>query len=441
MMHKKKSLVALLAAFFAAISLLAACGQAGGPARTSSDISAASLPQSASTVPNSTSPAGSSESTDTLAARMVSFAASTAPALLAGDENACYSPASLYLALALVSCGAEGETLAQLEQLLQLQPGEDPASGVARFMQRVQTSSEARKLSIQNASWLAEGYELNDDFAKTAQDEFDALLATVPFGTPETDAQISKWVSDATDGLLSPSIQTDADALLYLINTILYIDNWSSEFDPEQNTEEPFTLTSGDKKDCTFMHRSWEGDYYPGDGWNAVTLPLTYGSMTFVLPDEGTPAADLLASPKALQTMASFDDDPSELAQIILKLPKFSFDSKFEPISALKTLGVTDAFDDSGKAQFPNLCKPAPFLEANPPYISNIIQETHIAIDEEGIEAAAYTEVVVAPTAAMPTEPPPTVELFFDRPFLFFLTASGADGAPLFVGVVNDPTI
>lgn len=56
-----------------------------------------------------------------------------------------------------------------------------------------------------------------------------------------------------------------------------------------------------------------------------------------------------------------------------------------------------------------------------------------VKIDEDGCEAAAYTILSVCETAAMPPEE--IVEFKLDEPFLFAIT--GADGLPLFVGIVN----
>ena len=57
-----------------------------------------------------------------------------------------------------------------------------------------------------------------------------------------------------------------------------------------------------------------------------------------------------------------------------------------------------------------------------------------VAIDEEGVTAAAYT-VMMAAGAAMPPEE--EIDFRLDRPFLFVITSP--DNLPMFVGVVNDP--
>jgi serpin B len=68
-------------------------------------------------------------------------------------------------------------------------------------------------------------------------------------------------------------------------------------------------------------------------------------------------------------------------------------------------------------------------------FISSARQLARISIDEDGVEAAAYTEISMDATSAIVDEPRP-VELIFDRPFLFFIEYQGVI---LFTGVVQNP--
>ena len=64
-----------------------------------------------------------------------------------------------------------------------------------------------------------------------------------------------------------------------------------------------------------------------------------------------------------------------------------------------------------------------------------MIQGTHIAVNEDGIEAASYSIAGMEAGAADPDEAP-VVEMNLNRPFLYLITAS--DGSPLFFGVVRN---
>ena len=65
-------------------------------------------------------------------------------------------------------------------------------------------------------------------------------------------------------------------------------------------------------------------------------------------------------------------------------------------------------------------------------FISEIRHGAAVSIDEKGVKAAAVT-------ISQKVESIPNGEVSFvlDRPFMFVIT--GADGLPLFVGIVNQP--
>ena len=66
--------------------------------------------------------------------------------------------------------------------------------------------------------------------------------------------------------------------------------------------------------------------------------------------------------------------------------------------------------------------------------VSQVKHGVRVAVDEEGVAAAAYTVMPVDGESAAPTE---EVDFVLDRPFLFCLTS--ADGLPLFAGTVANP--
>jgi serpin B len=67
-------------------------------------------------------------------------------------------------------------------------------------------------------------------------------------------------------------------------------------------------------------------------------------------------------------------------------------------------------------------------------YVSAVLHEGFVAVDEDGTEAAAATAVVISTTSAPVTEP-----FHVDRPFLFVIH-DVKHGTPLFLGRVDDPS-
>lgn len=393
------------------------------------------------------------------------FAANSSAVVLGGSEtsqadleNTCFSPASLYFALALAAEGADGEAQSQLLELL----GADDANGLAAFCERWMSSLEdpfgaqaydldtedpsdstdllvdddleaadgdEDKVAIANSIWANEDCTFKESYLATVQDKLDASAFNVAFGTQEADSQITDWISDETEGLLQPEFNTSSDDVAKLINTVYFKSSWADQFDSALTSDSTFHAVAGDEQ-VPFMHKSFDmGSYAEGGNFTACQLGFSNGySMSFFLPNEGTTAADLFSDAATIQQMLDAEFD---YRNIDLALPKFTIDSSFDDlIDALRALGVKDIFDPSNPGMFANMIESGAGENL---YISDAIQETHLGLDEDGVEAAAYTALGVKAMGLMPEEEP--IEFVVDRPFGYMLQSP--DGVVLFTGIVN----
>ena len=120
-------------------------------------------------------------------------------------------------------------------------------------------------------------------------------------------------------------------------------------------------------------------------------------------------------------------------------MPKFTVDSQFDLGDVLPQLGLTTA-GNPWAADFSGI------TEVEPLTLSGGSHGVHFAIDEEGIEAAAYTATSMSGSSG---PPPLEIDMVLDRPFLYGVTAltsteemeySRMDSTLLFLGVCGDPT-
>ena len=164
--------------------------------------------------------------------------------------------------------------------------------------------------------------------------------------------------------------------------------------------------------------------YTRGEGFTRSALSLKNGGrMVFILPDQGVSVDTLLASPqKAASLFLGVDQGTGK---VVFQIPKFSFGSKLNLKKTLHAMGVRCALE-SDQADFSGMTQDQAFF-------SQILQETHIAIDEKGVEAAAFTKLDYAGTAA-PNEK--EAYMILNRPFLYGIVS---DGVLLFAGVCNQP--
>jgi serpin B len=91
----------------------------------------------------------------------------------------------------------------------------------------------------------------------------------------------------------------------------------------------------------------------------------------------------------------------------------------------LESLGVSSAFKQN--ANFSGITK-------HMCYITDILQETHIGIDEDGVEASAYTQLNYMGAAP----PEGRADMILNRPFIFGIVVN--NDTLLFVGVCENPS-
>jgi serpin B len=77
-------------------------------------------------------------------------------------------------------------------------------------------------------------------------------------------------------------------------------------------------------------------------------------------------------------------------------------------------------------------------LSENPLVISDVIHESVVTIDEDGVKAAAASAVMMVGSAAPGKAKPRIISFVVDHPFAFVISHRDS-GAPLFMGVVSDP--
>lgn len=370
---------------------------------------------------------------DTFVDELSSFAYRSAAEVLkeadagvAANEN--YAPISLYYALAMTQLGAGGTTADEIQTVLESTDAQATAQQCGNLLRLLAANPQA-DIKLANSVWMRPDTAYKQDFIDTASSQFYASLFTVDFGTSEADQALGAWISQATEGTIAPEVKTQEGQLLSIINTIYFKSAWANAFDAEATETQTFHASDGNV-DASFMSQRLEKpqEYRATDTYTRASLSFMDGSqMVFVLPAEGVDVRDIATDAAALEE--AFTAEETDEAFITYQVPKFSFDRSYGLIPSLENMGMTTAFGDD--ADFSN-------LSDVPAFVSSILQESHIGLDENGVEASAYTKVDIMEMSAMP-DPEVVGELTFtlDHPFLYEIRS--AQGAPLFVGTCANP--
>ena len=363
------------------------------------------------------------------------FAGKTSASVMGAepDQNSLYSPVSLYYALAMLEAGAAGRTKEDLRNFLeagdQTKIGEELRSLYA--LMTVEGEGEAEQIA--NALWARkdlvgqDGAGVKQAWLDQMADHFYASAFAVDFTDPGTADRMSRWVEKETRGKIKPDMDiSDPDLLLVLMNTVYFKADWLEPFPEESIKKDLFYGVEEALEQVPYLRGSFDShSVLVTDRFTAGQLPLVNGHMRFVLPDEGLTPEDLLADPLFL---ASLSSQGWKRADLIIQLPKFSYRTKMDILKDMEALGLASMVQ--GAPNFSAMLD----LDAE---VSSITQETYIALDEKGVEAAGYTEIMMRETSALIEDEIETVYLILNRPFLYLITDEA--GSPLFVGILRNP--
>lgn len=333
-----------------------------------------------------------------------------------GEESCILSPYSVLTALGMISLGAKGQTLAQLE---------------ASYGMSKQTLCEA--LSAQNAGpelcsansiWMRgnEDFSVRQEFLRNNVSYFDAQLYRAAFDT-KTVTDINAWVSEHTDGRITQLLdRLDAQASMVLLNALTFDAKWETPYSSKRISQGVFHAADGTQQ-TTQMLRSEEALYL--DNGEATGFIKNYegGRYCYValLPNADISLQDYLGSLTGEALLQTLSD--AQATRVYTEMPCYRMETAVELKSALRAMGIIDAFD-AEKADFSA-------ISDTQQYIDEVLHKTYIKVDGEGTEAAAATAIITR-SAAVQAD----YTVIIDRPYVMAIVDRESK-LPAFLGVVN----
>jgi serine protease inhibitor len=355
--------------------------------------------------------------------------------------NEVFSPVSIELALAMARAGAVGDTASQMDSVMHAAYGSGNGNGLNSLDQALAGlsgsypnplgSQQTVSLHVANAPFAQRGYSLKQPYLDILAGRFDAGLRLADFaGDPTGSCKlINDWISDQTEGRI-PKLLDGLDPLtrLVLANAIYMKAPWQAAFRPESTKDSPFTRIDGTKVTVPTMSLPLDSATYASEpGWQAAELGYVGGSlaMTLILPDDLPTFETKLDATLFDQITGALRSTPGELT-----LPRFKTETRIDLNETLAAMGMPSAFD-TARADFSGI------TDQERLFISQVVHQANISVDEKGTEASAATVVAIAAASASPTN---LVTFHVDRPFVFAVRDRNS-GAILFLGRIVDPSV
>ena len=346
------------------------------------------------------------------------------------NKNKIYSPLSIKYALNMLNEGAEGNTKAQIENLLE-------NVNLTRY------NNINKVLSLANGVYIRDTYKqfINNEYNKTLQSKYNAEIKFDSFNNANN---INKWIENKTLGIIKnmikDSVVQEPDTKMLLINALAIDMEWQESFEDDNTHGADFYLSDGNKMTATTMNKETSSNsvsYYKNEEITSLTMDLKkYGNtqleFTAIMPNDNLANYIDDFTADELNTIVQNSKKASSVKNgIHIFIPKFSFDYDLKLKDDLIKLGMEDAFDED-LANFTDMT-----TEGKELYVGDALHKANIDFTEKGVKAAAVTAIIMLETSAM-MQVEQKEEVRIDKPFMYIIRDKN-NGEIWFVGTVYEP--
>lgn len=332
-------------------------------------------------------------------------------------KNLFLSPFSISTALAMTYLGAKGNTADQMADVLGFSGVKGSVhQSFEKYLTILLKENDNFTLHTANRLFPNDRSKVEDDYKNECIKHYKADIVPLDFTQSEAARKtINDWVSEKTKNkikdLIDPSLLTP-NVFMVLVNAIYFKGNWASQFDEKNTRKGGFHINYSEEVEVDMMYQKKKFNFGYNPQLLCSILEMPYKgeslSMVFILPDtiDGLEAVEEALTPQMFSELQSTMNNAKDVE---VYLPKFKLETKFQLSTILSKLGMSDAFNGE-KADFSGMDK------MKSVFISEVVHQAFVEVNEEGTEAAAATGVVMMKRAA--------VRNFIfkaDKPFLFFI--------------------
>lgn len=331
-------------------------------------------------------------------------------------ENYMISPLSFKCALGLAISGASGDTAKELYNVLGYKDFSDFENLLGRiedlkeqfnlYNERIKgynwLEEEEKKdmeifFDVANSVWDVSG-NLKDSYIEEVKTKMSAEARNTSISTVVN--EVNAWVNEKTRGLISQLLSmAPMDLGAVLVNTVYLKSTWFEEFSVTTNPMK-FTDVNNNAVEKESINKTDKFAYYKDNESELVVVPLN-GGVNIVY---------VLGSNENISEKISRSEMKRE---VYVEVPKIEMETSFnkkELVNFLMANGVKEAFSEI--ADFDKMSEDM--------FIGDIIQKTKIKTDENGLEAAAATAILMKDNAIFVEQEEP-IRFVCDKPFSFYI--------------------
>lgn len=350
------------------------------------------------------------------------------------DKNVVFSPFSISSTLAVLSLGANSNTLEEILEGLKFNlteiPETDIHQGFGHLLHMLRQPGDQVQISTGSAMFIEKSLQILAEFKEKARDLYQAEAFTTDFQQPqEAKKLINDYVRKQTQGKIKELISDlDEETAMVLVNYIYFKGKWKMPFDPHDTFKSEFHLDEKRTVKVPMMKaEDLTTPYFRDEELSCSVVELEYtgnASALFILPDQGR--MQQVEDSLQPETLRKWKNSLRPRMIDELYLPKFSISTDYSLETILPQLGIREVFstqaDLSGITGTKNL------------RVSQVVHKAVLDVAETGTEAAAATGVKIIPMSAKF----PNLTVNIDRPFLMAIIERNTDTS-LFLAKITNP--
>lgn len=363
-----------------------------------------------------------------------------------GGDNFTISPVSVYMALALASACADGNT--KLEILSALGTDYDTLCNFAGILYRninivnnvtddYGEKKEQGEVKFTNSIWVDNDFSPNMSTMEELAKDFYCYSFATDFASEKGSNAIRNFVKEQTNGKIDQPFKFSPRTIFALVNTLYLKDVWNEYGNDLMMTNKAYEFKGATTKKEKFLQSYYIlGKAYQGENFTSFYTRTENGyKIKFILPNEGVKVEDVFTAEKiseanAVSNYQGIDEEQRIEYYTRCLFPEFSAKFDNDLIKVLKeSFGINDLFN-------PDTCDLSKISNV-PAYADQVKHVAKLDVTKEGIEGAAVTIISNKATSPAPRPYEKVYQDFLiDRPFGFILT--DVYGTTLFSGVIKN---
>jgi serpin B len=310
--------------------------------------------------------------------------------------NHVISPCSLFSVLLYIMVGSTKDTFIELGNLLGISSPDIMPALVAESVKLHKELIHHQAIKIQ----IRTGYFINADFKSKVTPGYQEFIKKsgdmklINFSNKSQSLNtINNWIKDISRGTIEQLVNSsdfNSLAQMVLINIIYFKADWKDKFQKSITQINDFSQSTGLKIKIPLMYQKSKQYYFEDSRYKILSMSYVNPNfvMDFILPQNilgessyGFPVNNLHQFLETYTVHQSRQD-------VNIYIPKFVQKNKLLLANSLKKLDVKKLFDPYGCQLF-NISIPK--TNADRLFISQIIQEAYISIDENSTEVSGPT--------------------------------------------------